>query len=99
MSHYVDLQFEIRKEALDRANDVIRETLKATRAFEGNLSATVLRSTEDNKVVNILTVWEQASDHAAYLDFRSSKEGTPVELFALFAEDPISRHWDVQTGV
>lgn len=99
MSHYVDLVIKVRKEALDHADAVIQETLNATRAFKGNLSATALRSTEAETVYNLLTVWEDSTDHAAYAAFRATEEGAAVELAALLAEAPTSRHWDTRPGV
>ncbi|MFF4253897.1 antibiotic biosynthesis monooxygenase family protein [Streptomyces sp. NPDC001663] len=94
MSHYVDFVIKVREEALDHANAVIQETLEATRTFKGNLSATALRSAEDATVYNLLTVWEQSEDHAAYAAFRSTEEGAAVDLAALLAEAPTSGHWD-----
>ncbi|MGW2288748.1 putative quinol monooxygenase [Streptomyces phaeochromogenes] len=90
---------KVREEALDHADAVIQETLNATRVFKGNLSATALRSTEDQTVFNLLTVWEDSEDHAAYAAFRSTEEGAAVELAALLAEAPTSRHWHARPGV
>ena len=69
------LDLQLRADALDRANDVMRETLTATRAFPGCLSVTVLVDRADPTHVAVYEQWESTEADAAYRRWRATEEG------------------------
>ena len=69
------LDLKLRADALDRANDVMRETLTATRAFPGCLGATVLVDRADPTPVAVYEQWESPEADAAYRRWRATEEG------------------------
>ena len=60
------LDLQLKADALDRANDVMRETLTATRAFPGCLGVTVLVDSADPTHVAVYEQWESPEADAAY---------------------------------
>jgi heme oxygenase (mycobilin-producing) len=69
------LDLQLKADALDRANDVMRETLTATRAFPGCLGVTVLVDNADPTHVALYEQWESAEADAAYRQWRTTEEG------------------------
>ena len=69
------LDLQLRADALDRANDVMRETLTATRAFPGCLSVTVLVDSADPTHVAVYEQWESPEADAAYRRWRATEDG------------------------
>ena len=69
------LDLQLKADALDRANDVMRETLTATRAFPGCLGVTVLVDQADPTHVAVYEQWESPEADAAYRKWRATEEG------------------------
>ena len=69
------LDLKLRADALDRANDVMRETLTATRAFPGCLDVTVLVDQANPAHVAVYEQWESPEADAAYRRWRATEEG------------------------
>ena len=67
------LDLQLRADALDRANDVMRETLTATRAFPGCLGVTVLVDRADPTHVAVYEQWESPEADAAYRRWRATE--------------------------
>jgi quinol monooxygenase YgiN len=81
------LDLQLKADALDRANDVMRETLTATRAFPGCLSVTVLVDQADPAHVVVYEQWESPEADAAYRKWRATEEGAS-DLGAVLAAAP-----------
>lgn len=81
------LDLQLRADALDRADEVIRATLVATRAFPGSLGVTVLVDNADPTHVALYEQWESAEDDAAYRTWRATPEGAS-DLGSLLAAAP-----------
>jgi len=69
------LDLQLKADALDRANDVMRETLTATRAFPGCLGVTVLVDRADPAHVAVYEQWESPEADAAYRKWRTTPDG------------------------
>ena len=69
------LDLQLKADALDRANDVMRETLTATRAFPGCLGVTVLVDQGDPTHVAVYEQWESPEADAAYRKWRATAGG------------------------
>ncbi|MFB9378021.1 putative quinol monooxygenase [Kineococcus gynurae] len=69
------LEFRLDPAALDVADEIIRETLRVTRAFDGCEDLQVLREAGDPTRVVVYERWESAEKDAAYRAFRASPEG------------------------
>lgn len=69
------LDLHLKADALDRANDVMRETLTATRAFPGCLGVTVLVDQADPAHVAAYELWESAEADEAYRKWRATPDG------------------------
>ncbi|CAB4952444.1 unannotated protein [freshwater metagenome] len=78
-----------------RADDiaaVLHRILVDTRAFDGNLEATVIRDADDPQHVSVLARWASLEHHEAYLAWRAG-DGAVPELADLVDREPGgSRH-------
>ena len=92
------LDLQLKADALDRANDVMRETLTATRAFPGCLDVTVLVDQADPAHVAVYEQWESTEADAAYRKWRATEEGTS-ELGTVLAAAPTLTLFTIAEGV
>ena len=92
------LDLQLKADALDRANDVMRETLTATRAFPGCLGVTVLVDYVNPTHVALYEQWESAEHDAAYRAWRATEEGAS-DLGSLLAAAPTLTLFTVAEGV
>ena len=92
------LDLKLRADALDRANDVMRETLTATRAFPGCLSVTVLVDSADPTHVAVYEQWESLEADAAYRQWRTTDEGAS-DLGSVLAAAPTLTKFTIAEGV
>jgi quinol monooxygenase YgiN len=92
------LDLQLKADALDRANEVIRATLVATRAFPGCLGVTVLVDSADPTHVALYEQWESAEHDAAYRTWRTTGEGAS-DLGTLLAAAPTLTLFTVAEGV
>jgi heme oxygenase (mycobilin-producing) len=92
------LDLQLRADALDRANDVMRETLTATRAFPGCQSVTVLVDSADPTHVAVYEQWESPEADAAYRAWRTTPEGAS-DLRTVLAAPPTLTMFTVLDGV
>lgn len=81
------LELTLTPESLADAPEVLRETLRATRAFPGCLSIEVLRNTQDPTRILVVERWESAEADAAYRAWRATPEGAS-RLKTLLAGPP-----------
>ena len=81
------LDLTLRPDAVAEAPAVLRETLRATRAFEGCLGVVVLVDSRDETHVVLLEQWESAESDAAYRAWRASPEGAS-SLRTILASPP-----------
>ena len=92
------LDLQLKADALDRANDVMRETLTATRAFPGCLGVTVLVDQADPAHVAVYEQWESPEADAAYRKWRATAEGSS-ELGTVLAAAPALTLFTIAEGV
>lgn len=92
------LDLQLKADALDRANDVMRETLTATRAFPGCLGVTVLVDQADPAHVAVYEQWESPEADAAYRKWRATEEGVS-ELGTVLAAAPTLTLFTIAEGV
>ena len=92
------LDLQLRADALDRANDVMRETLTATRAFPGCLGVTVLVDQADPTHVAVYEQWESPEADAAYRKWRATEEGVS-DLGTVLAAAPTLTLFTIAEGV
>jgi quinol monooxygenase YgiN len=92
------LDLKLKADALDRANDVMRETLTATRAFPGCLGVTVLVDSADPTHVAAYEEWESLEADAAYRQWRTTKEGAS-DLGSVLAAAPTLTKFTIAEGV
>ena len=92
------LDLHLKADALDRANDVMRETLTATRAFPGCLDVTVLVDSAEPTHVILYELWESLEHDAAYRQWRTTKEGAS-NLRTVLAAPPTLTTFTVAEGV
>ena len=92
------LDLQLRADALDRANDVMRETLTATRAVPGCLGVTVLLDRADPTHVAVYEQWESPEADAAYRRWRATEEGGS-SLGTVLAAAPTLTLFTVAEGV
>ena len=92
------LDLQLKADALDRANDVMRETLTATRAFPGCLGVTVLVDSADPTHVAVYEQWESPEADAAYRRWRATEEGAS-NLRTVLAAAPTLTVFTVAEGV
>lgn len=69
------LDLQLKADSLETANDIIRETLTATRAFPGCVGITVLVDSDDPTHVLIHETWESIEHDQAYRAWRATPEG------------------------
>ena len=92
------LDLHLKADALDRANDVMRETLTATRAFPGCLGVTVLVDQADPAHVAVYEQWESDEADAAYRKWRTTEEGAS-DLRTVLAAAPTLTKFTIAEGV
>ena len=92
------LDLKLKADALDRANDVMRETLTATRAFPGCLGITVLVDSADPTHVAAYEEWESLEADAAYRQWRTTEAGASA-LGSVLAAAPTLTKFTVADGV
>ena len=92
------LDLQLKADALDRANDVMRKTLTATRAFPGCLGVTVLVDSADPTHVAVYEQWESLEADAAYRQWRTTKEGAS-DLGSILAAPPTLTKFTIAEGV
>ncbi|WP_345376493.1 putative quinol monooxygenase [Frondihabitans cladoniiphilus] len=93
MSQTVLLELSLKPDAIDSAKEVIRETLKATAAAEGNESLEVIVDDADPTKVVIVEKWRAAADHDAYLAWRATPEGAS-SLGSIVTGAPVTRTFE-----
>jgi quinol monooxygenase YgiN len=87
MSVVVILELRFKPESVAAGRDLMRETLKVTRAFEGNLGTEVLADEDDEAHWVIYEVWATVEADEAYRAYRAG-EGKVTELPPLLAAPP-----------
>jgi quinol monooxygenase YgiN len=92
------LDLQLRADALDRANEVMRETLTATRAFPGCQSVTVLVDSADPTHVAVYEQWESLEADAAYRAWRATPDGVS-DLGTVLAAPPTLTVFTTLDGV
>ena len=92
------LDLQLKAESLDTANDVIHETLTATRAFPGCLHVSVLVDSADPAHVVLFETWESVEHDQAYRAWRGSPEGAS-RLGSILAAAPRLTLFTVADGV
>jgi quinol monooxygenase YgiN len=92
------LDLKLKADALDRANEVMRATLTATRAFPGCLGVTVLVDSADPAHVAVYEQWESAEADAAYRAWRATPEGAS-DLGTILAAAPTLTVFTIAEGV
>jgi quinol monooxygenase YgiN len=92
------LDLQLKADALDRANDVMRETLTATRAFPGCLGVTVLVDLADPTHVAVYEQWESPEADAAYRKWRTTPDGAS-DLGTVLAAAPALTLFTIAEGV
>jgi quinol monooxygenase YgiN len=84
----VTLELRFKPDAVAAGRDLMRQTLKATRAFDGNLGTDVLVDQDDEAHWLIYELWETVEADEAYRAFRAG-EGKVTELPPLLAAPPV----------
>ncbi|RKR76587.1 putative quinol monooxygenase [Frondihabitans australicus] len=74
MSMTVLLEITLKPDA-EGADDIIRETLAQTAAFDGQESLEVLVDDDDPNKIVVVEIWESTAHHAAYDAWRKTPEG------------------------
>jgi quinol monooxygenase YgiN len=92
------LDLQLKADALDRANDVMRETLTATRAFPGCVGVTVLVDSADPTHVAVYEQWESLEADAAYRQWRTTEAGAS-NLGSVLAAAPTLTKFTIAEGV
>ena len=92
------LDLQLKADALDRADDVMRETLTATRAFPGCLGVTVLVDQANPAHVAVYEQWESPEADAAYRKWRTTEEGAS-DLGTVLAAAPTLTMFTIADGV
>lgn len=88
MSVTVILELRFKPETVAAGRDLMRETLKATRAFEGNLRTDVLVDADDETHWLVYEVWDTVGADEAYRAFRAG-DGKVTALPPLLAAPPV----------
>ncbi|QYN38858.1 antibiotic biosynthesis monooxygenase [Pseudonocardia sp. DSM 110487] len=81
------LEVQVDAESLQTSYDIVRETLKDTRAFDGCLSADVLVDRDDPAHLVMMEKWESFEHDAAYRAWRAGP-GAAVKLAAVLVGKP-----------
>ena len=92
------LDLQLKTDALDRAKDVMRETLAATRAFPGCLGVTVLVDQANPAHVAVYEQWESPEADAAYRKWRATEEGAS-DLGTVLAAAPTLTRFTIAEDV
>lgn len=92
------LDLQLKPDSLDTANDVIHETLTATRAFPGCLHVAVLVDSSDPAHVILYETWESIERDQAYRAWRATPEGAS-NLGSILAAAPKLTHFTIAEGV
>ena len=92
------LDLQLKADALDRADDVMRETLTATRAFPGCLGVTVLVDQANPAHVAVYEEWDSPEADAAYRKWRTTEEGASG-LGTVLAAAPTLTMFTIADGV
>ena len=92
------LDLQLKADALDKANAVMRATLEATRAFPGCLGVTVLVDNADPRHVAVYEQWESPEADAAYRTWRTTEEGAS-DLGTVLAAAPTLTLFTIAEGV
>ncbi len=92
------LDLTLKPESVADAPAVIRETLKATRAFDGCLGVEVLMDAEDETHVVLLEQWDSLESDAAYRAWRATPDGAS-DLRTLLASAPRLTKFTTATGI
>ena len=82
------LDLHLKADALDAAPALLRETLAATRAFEGSLGVDVALDADDPTHYLLVEKWESLAHDDAYRACRATPEGQH-ELGSLAAAAPV----------
>jgi len=88
----VILELRLKPEAVSEARDVMREALKDTRAFDGNLGTEVFVDQDDETHWILNEVWESVEHDEAYRKFRAG-DGRITALPPLLAAPPIKTRY------
>ena len=92
------LDLTLRPESVAEAHGVIRETLEATRAFDGCLGVEVLVDSDDETHVVLLEQWHSLDRDAAYRAWRATPEGAS-RLGTVLAKPPTLTKYTTAAGV
>jgi heme oxygenase (mycobilin-producing) len=92
------LELQLKADALETADEVIRATLTETRAFPGCLSVTVLVDSDDPAHVVFFETWESVEHDQAYRAWRATPEGAS-DLRSIMAAAPKLTRFTVAEGV
>jgi quinol monooxygenase YgiN len=88
----VILELRLKPEAVSEARDVMRQALKDTRAFDGNLGTEVFVDQDDETHWILNEVWESIEHDEAYRKFRAG-EGKITALPPLLAAPPVKTRY------
>ncbi len=98
MSIYALLELTLKAESVADAPAVLRETLTATRAFDGCLGVEVLLATDDETHVALLEQWDSVESDAAYRAWRATPAGAS-SLRTILAAPPRLSRYDVASDI
>jgi quinol monooxygenase YgiN len=88
----VILELRLKPDAVPEARDLMRRTLQATRAFDGNLGTEVFVDQDDEAHWIINELWDSVEHDEAYRKFRAG-EGRVAELPPLLAAPPVKTRY------
>jgi quinol monooxygenase YgiN len=88
----VILELRLKPDAVSEARDVMRQALKDTRAFAGNLGTEVFVDQDDETHWILNEVWESVEHDEAYRKFRAG-EGKITALPPLLAAPPVKTRY------
>ncbi len=86
------LELRLKPEAVAAARDLMRRTLRDTRAFDGNLATDVLVDEDDEAHWVIYELWDAVEHDEAYRAFRAGP-GKVTELPPLLAAPPVKTRY------
>lgn len=92
MAVTVLLELKFKPESVAAGRDLMQQTLKTTRAFEGNLQTDVWFDEDDEAHWIIYEVWDTVEHDEAYRAFRAG-EGKVTELPPLLAAPPVKTRY------
>lgn len=92
MSVTVTLELRFKPDAVAAGRELMRKTLKVTRAFEGNLRTDVLVDEDDEAHWLIYELWDTVETDEAYRAFRAG-EGKVTALPPLLAAPPVKTRY------